>query len=376
MPFDSALSGLLFFLVLLFVTLEISGRLEMRALLRLLERVHGHPSGETRTKPKRFLKWRASTKPEVDLAALCIEVVSRLRAGSPVSAAWKQTWSRATGKTEVVLGAHGIPEELLNLNSEALSMVVGATRFSVESGAPLADVLASAADSLNQLEEGVKAQQIAFAGPRLSARVLTALPVVGLLGGELLGAAPFEWFLSGPMPFAVLLFGLGFAVAGHLMSQRLIATAARGQREALRAPILCDLAGAGLRGGGSVPAVLAAMGQALQEPSFERVSAELLLGARWEEAWEPLPPSGGLLATALQPAWEDGVAPKPLLHQSAMDARRRAVTSSKEAAERLAVKLALPLGLLLLPAFILLGLIPILFVLIGGQGGFGLSVGF
>ena len=67
------------------------------------------------------------------------------------------------------------------------------------------------------------------------------------------------------------------------------------------------------------------------------------------------------------------MSPTPLLEQVADDARRRSITQAKEVAERLSVKLAIPLGLLLLPSFVLLGLVPIVFSLIGTQTIFGVG---
>ena len=208
----------------------------------------------------------------------------------------------------------------------------------------------------------------------MSANILSALPLVGLLGGELLGANPIGWFLSGPMQAMVGALGVGLAVAGRIWSKRMIDAAAHMGRERQRAPVVCDLATAGLRGGAPVPSVLAALGGALEDQEYARVGAELSLGATWQAAWEPLPFGGQLLRGALQPAWEEGIAPIGLLEQVAAQARTQSLSDSKEAAERLAVKLALPLGLLLLPSFIILGLVPLFFSLVGTQlfgGAFG-----
>ena len=304
---------------------------------------------------------------DIDLAALCVQVATRLRAGGGTQEAWRRSWLLASGDSDVTMGGSGVPEPLEAMDTEGSQMVVAATRFSVDTGAPLVDVLLSCARSLNELEEAVAAQRIAFSGPRLSSRVLTALPVVGILGGEALGAAPLTWFLSGLVPFLVGSTGVVLGVAGHLVSRRLISNAAGRAQDELRAPVLCDLMVSGLRGGGGIPSVLESLGSSLQEPPYGRIARELLLGARWDEAWTPCPPDGGLLERALRPAWEDGVSPTPLLEQVAGDSRRKTVSQAKEAAERLAVKLAVPLGLLLLPSFVLLGLVPIVFSLLGSQ---------
>lgn len=156
-------------------------------------------------------------------------------------------------------------------------------------------------------------------------------------------------------------------LAGHLVSRAMILSVARAQRRALRAPVLCDLVGAGLRGGQGVPGVLRSLGESVEEPGYVRVARELLLGGTWAEAWDPIPESGELLEQSLQPGWEDGIAPTALLAQAARDARRRSASEAREAAEKLAVRLTLPLGGLLLPAFVFLGLVPVFFSLMGSQ---------
>lgn len=316
---------------------------------------------------------RGGASDDIDLAALCVQVATRLRAGGSAQDAWSKSWLLVSGDTDVAIGGSGVPEPLESLQTEGAQMVVAATRFSLATGAPLMDVLLSCASSLNRFEEAAAAQRVAFAGPRLSSRVLTALPVVGILGGEVLGAAPLAWFFSGIIPCAVGLAGVAFGVAGHVVSRRFIAGAARQQRDELWSPVLCDLTASGLRGGAAIPSVLESLGSSVNEVCYVRIARELLLGARWEEAWDPCPSGGGLLKRALHPAWEDGVSPTPLLEQVADDARRRSITQAKEVAERLSVKLAIPLGLLLLPSFVLLGLVPIVFSLIGTQTIFGVG---
>ena len=61
----------------------------------------------------------------------------------------------------------------------------------------------------------------------------------------------------------------------------------------------------------------------------------------------------------LRPGWEDGASPGPLLAATAASLRAGRQARDREAAERLAVRLVLPLGLCHLPAFIILGIVPV-----------------
>ena len=65
-------------------------------------------------------------------------------------------------------------------------------------------------------------------------------------------------------------------------------------------------------------------------------------------------------AQALRRSWEDGVAPGGALRAAADAARRERHARAIEAANRLGVRLVLPLGLCYLPAFVLVGLVPVL----------------
>ena len=135
------------------------------------------------------------------------------------------------------------------------------------------------------------------------------------------------------------------------------------------APVLLELLAAALATGVSIPRALASVGAALPGPvgaSLALAARGLELGATWPEAWAPAlddaPPVAGLgvVADALRSAWEDGTAPAAALRTAAEAERQRRRAAAKLVAARLAVRLVLPLGLCLLPAFILIGLLPIL----------------
>jgi len=154
--------------------------------------------------------------------------------------------------------------------------------------------------------------------------------------------------------------------------------------------VLLDLADAALGAGASVPGTLQALGRAVEDPrapapgggpagvrparapaaedpdddaglgpALRRAGRALLLGATWAEAWDGAPEVLAPLVDALEPAWVDGAAPGPLLRQAAGSVRSTRHREAQEAAARLGVRLVLPLGLCFLPAFVLLGLVPV-----------------
>lgn len=303
----------------------------------------------------------------VDYPAVLIEVASRLQAGVPTSDAWHDSWKRTVGRDPGEVGVDGVPQSLRDQPGVVARMVVAATRFSAITGAPLKDVLRRTAQSLTEMERANDAQETAFAGPKLSAKVLTFLPIAGIFGASVLGVEPLAWFLSGGIPVLLGLLGVGLTVAGHLVTKGMIDRAARVSEEQVVAPVYCDLVVSGMKGGASVPTVLRALGSAAEDPAYKRVGTELMLGAPWVEAWTPLPSAGSLLERGLQPAWEDGVSSTGILTTLADQTRARSVANAKQEAEKLSVKLAFPLAVLLLPAFIILGLLPIFMSLFGSD---------
>ncbi|MGM0386541.1 MAG: type II secretion system F family protein [Actinomycetota bacterium] len=140
-----------------------------------------------------------------------------------------------------------------------------------------------------------------------------------------------------------------------------------GSGAALDEVLVVDLVAAALRTGASIPRALQAVGAVCDSERLQRTGALLLLGAGWEEAWgEPLEwrerPAlpHAILGRTLEPAWRDGANPVPLLERAAATMQARRDRAAREAAGRLGVRLVLPLGLCHLPAFIAIGVVPVL----------------
>jgi len=130
----------------------------------------------------------------------------------------------------------------------------------------------------------------------------------------------------------------------------------------------------------SLPDALRVVGEAVGGAAgrgLVTAGAALVLGAGWDEAWASAAagsshPGGrgsarshaadapllGVVAGCLRPAWEQGAAPATALRAARDRHDREAEARAVEAAERLAVRVVVPLGLCLLPAFVLLGLVP------------------
>ena len=129
--------------------------------------------------------------------------------------------------------------------------------------------------------------------------------------------------------------------------------------------LVLELLAAQLRAGLTPLAALGTLAEALNSRSLHTVCQRLQMGSGWQNAW-----SGSAAGTfselrdALAPAYTGG-APSTALLLSLADAHRLSERRAAErAAGKLSVALVVPLGLCSLPAFICLGIVPILISLL------------
>lgn len=132
--------------------------------------------------------------------------------------------------------------------------------------------------------------------------------------------------------------------------------------------MLLGLLEAACTAGASVPGALDAVGVAVggrRGRGLVTAARRLGDGASWREAWAGSDPALAIVADVLRPSWDDGAAPVGALRTTAAHLRRERQAEALDAAGRLGVRLVLPLALCHLPAFVLVGLLPVL-ISVGG----------
>lgn len=92
---------------------------------------------------------------------------------------------------------------------------------------------------------------------------------------------------------------------------------------------------------------------------LRQVAAALRWGADEHEAWASVDPAWAPAARAVSIAHRAGIAPAVLLMKAADDTRRADLERLELAAAQVGVRLVLPLGLVLLPAFCLTTVVPL-----------------
>ncbi|WP_210508555.1 type II secretion system F family protein [Naasia sp. SYSU D00057] len=203
-------------------------------------------------------------------------------------------------------------------------------------GAPLATVLEQLAGTMRDIGTAERDVRAALTGPRLSARLVMALPAVGIAFGFALGFDPIGVLFGSPVGAACAAAGGALFLAGWGWTRTLV----RRARPIAGFPgLTAELVAVALTAGTPLPAA--------------RRLVEEVTGSSADAVGE--------VATLAGAA---GVPVAGLLRGEARLRRRRAASEARIRAESLAVTLLLPLGLCMLPSFMLLSVAPLLLAIV------------
>jgi len=226
---------------------------------------------------------------------------------------------------------------------DAWLALAGAWEVAIQSGAPLASCLRQLASTFREVGQLHRTLDVALTGPTATAQMMMALPTVGILFGTLMGFdAVHTLFFT--VPGLICLFGgAALMVLGHLWNGRLMHTArARDPAPGLE----LDLMAIAMTGGGSLERARALVQTTLTD--FDLPGGGGDGGAR------------SVLDRVLELSSRAGVPAAELLRSEADELRRDARSAGERRAESLAVTLMMPLGLCVLPAFMLVAVVPLL----------------
>ncbi|SEB95227.1 tight adherence protein B [Paramicrobacterium humi] len=221
--------------------------------------------------------------------------------------------------------------------ADAWRCLAAALEVATACGAPVAGALRTLAETLRSLGQTQRDIATVLAAPRSTARLVMALPLVGIGFGLLLGFDTAGALLS-PFGAAAAIAGILLMLAGWRWSSRL----ARRATPRDSAPgLLVDLTAIAMSGGASADSALETA--AASAASFD------LPGTDDDAARE-----------VIQLAQRAGVPASELLRSEAQRIRRDASSQAARAAARLGTSLMIPLGVCVLPAFMLLGVVPMM----------------
>jgi len=220
--------------------------------------------------------------------------------------------------------------------------VAAAWQVASTAGAPLAPALRSFAGSLRELAESRRDVRVALAGPVATTRVVLLLPAVGLLFGVALGFDTLGVLFGTAPGLFCLASAAGLLLGARGWNRRLVRSATPlDDTPGLRA----DLVAIAIAGGSSLDRAL---------ESVEIAIAACGVSASGVDA----------VASVIDLSRRAGVPAAELLRAEADEIRRASRSDARQAAQKLSVTLMIPLGVCVLPAFMLVGVAPLLIAVI------------
>ncbi len=283
----------------------------------------------------------AKTTDASDAAASVQRLAVLLEAGVTPPRAW-QLLAESGEEVATAVCAAGPARAVGEVLAEQLGAwreVAVAWRVAETVGAPLAPSLRRFADALRDAQETRDDVAVALADPAATARLVAWLPLVAIGFAVALGFDVVTT-LTQPAGIACLVVGVLLMLVARRWSARLVARA-----QPPDAP-------PGLQG--------------------DTVAIALSSGASIERALQVVADAGGGAAAPeteeiLALSQRAGAPAVDLLRAAATDARRRARTEGRLRAARLGARLLLPMGVCTLPAFLVLGVGPMLLSVMAGS---------
>ena len=211
--------------------------------------------------------------------------------------------------------------------------VAAAWEVATTVGAPLAEVLRALAESLQDAASTVDDVRVALAEPAGTARLLLWLPVAGLVMGFALGFDTLGVITHNPFGIACAVAGLMLIAAARLWTGRLVR---RAQPEPGTPGMRAELMAVAVGGGAAISRATALVDRATVAPDDGKVGSTLELSR------------------------SAGVPAAELLRATAAQQRHDARVTGRMKAATLSARLLVPLGLCTLPAFLLLGVAPLM----------------
>jgi len=289
-----------------------------------------------------------------EVAAITHRLAVLLAAGVAPVSAWRHVAVGARSAVPAAAAASGpagIPGAIVAAATggdasarQAWRGLAAAWAVATDAGAPLAPSLTSYASSLRALADAQRDVRVALAGPKSTARIVMVLPAIGVLFGLALGFNTLGVLVTTPPGWMCVAAGAALMLLARYWTRRLLASA----QPADTTPGLDhDLAAIAVSGGGALDRAVAAVHEA---------------GATYGI-------TVGDLDATLDLSRRAGVPAGDLLRGEAEERRRAARADAQERAAALSVRLMLPLGLCVLPAFMVLGVLPLLIAVVSSTVG-------
>ena len=281
---------------------------------------------------------RGSPDSGADTATSVQTLAVLLQAGAVPVVAWRHLASIGDVHAESIVARIDAGAPLIaaiEAEGGAWQDLAAAWEVATTVGAPLAEVLRMIAETLRDAASAADDVRIALAEPAGTARLLLWMPLAGLLLGFALGFDTVGVIVGTPAGAGCVVAGLLLVLAARMWTARLLR---RARPEPGTPGMRAELMAVALSGGASIPRAL----RLVEESPASRIGDDARIRSVLDLSRSAGVPAGELLrASAGQER-----------HASRVDGRMRAA--------KLSTKLLIPLGVCTLPAFLLLGVAPML----------------
>lgn len=220
--------------------------------------------------------------------------------------------------------------------------------LAMSSGGAVSGAIQSLGETFSKTARHERDVELAFAGPKATAKLVAWLPGVGLLLAQLFGLAPVNTIFTNPLAFGCVVLGALLMLAGHRWSRSIILKATPKQDDP---GLFFDAVRFGMEAG--LPL----------SNSVERAAGvfdQRLAVMPEQQTFEKLERIGELNRSS-------GASISSLLENEAAARREAQWFAESTKLSKLSVKLMIPLGLVTLPAFVLSSIVPVAISLLSSR---------
>ncbi len=231
-------------------------------------------------------------------------------------------------------------EQISTLSNLELKQFELVWKLATTLGGPVIIALSRIAAVFDRQQRNRNEVELAFAGPQSTSKLVTGLPLIALALAQLVGMNPLGAITGSPLGLVSVCLGAGLLVLGRQWSRRLLS---RALPQILDPGAYLDCVLIGLQAG--LPL---------------QVARERATEIYWQfYELEPSPEDQVALNQAAELSRNSGAALSEILLTTADRFRDELSFEISNRIARLGIKLMIPLGVAVLPAFILLSIVPI-----------------
>ena len=232
-----------------------------------------------------------------------------------------------------------VKTQLLEASPESFLRVVW--NFALETGAAPASVFGVCAQAFAEAAENARHARVQLAGPQAATNLVMTLPLLAIAGGFVAGYNPITFLFGTVMGWVLVIGAVGLMFLSHRWSQRMVARAQQWEWSRGMAA--------------EAMALSLSVGQSLAQATNWATQIATSFSTHQESAQQEL----ARCAEFVDLAHRTGVGLTGLIRAQAHRERNAAREEAQMRVEKLAVRLMIPLGVCVLPAFIAVGVLPL-----------------